>query len=275
MMIALFLKSSVEGAEKVAGRVMSFFDEKGIEVITEDQLQEEHIPKIDYFLSLGGDGSILRIAHQYDLSKSAVVGVNLGHLGFMAEIPESELNESLQDLIDGKCEVENRLMLEARGPSGKMAHAINDAVVHRAQNPSLIELELKVNGRYFNTFRADGLIFATPNGSTAYSLAAGGPILSPVLSALCITPICAHTISNRPIVLDANATIEVTANRLQHPIEVIVDGLETISLQPGETTVITKSPKTFRLVSLIRNDYFATLRTKLGWSGSIRSGKYG
>jgi NAD+ kinase len=147
---------------------------------------------------------------------------------------------------------------------------VNDIVVHRAQNPSLIELAIHVDGLYLNTFEADGLIISTPNGSTAYSLAAGGPILSPDLPALVLTPICAHTISNRPIVLTADQEIQIQYLSDYEPVEVRADGLEHFYLRTGEVFKIVRSPKNFRMVSLFRRDYFSTLRTKLGWSGKLR-----
>jgi NAD+ kinase len=147
--------------------------------------------------------------------------------------------------------------------------AVNDFVIHRASNYSLIELSIQVDGEYVNTFVADGIIIATPNGSTAYSLAAGGPILSPDLDALVITPICPHTISNRPIVLTAERRIEITYLSDYDPVEVRADGLEAHFLTTGQSLHVTKSNRPFKLVNLHEHEYFATLRRKLGWSGKL------
>jgi NAD+ kinase len=152
----------------------------------------------------------------------------------------------------------------------KRLFAANDIVFHRAHNPSLIELAVYVNGLYFNSFLGDGLIIATPNGSTAYSLAAGGPILSAELAAIVLTPICAHTISNRPIVLSSSHEIEIQfLSNIQTSIEIRADGLHATHIAPKEICKIVKSTKKFRLVKLHRTDYFATLRNKLGWSGKL------
>ncbi len=148
--------------------------------------------------------------------------------------------------------------------------AVNDIVIHRAQNYSLIELAIHVDGTYVNTFTADGIIIATPNGSTAYSLAAGGPILSPHLDAIVITPICPHTISNRPIVLTSDRKIEIQYISEYDPIDVRSDGLDAISMKSGETLTVNRSSRAFKRVNLNRHEYFSTLRTKLGWSGKLR-----
>ena len=143
-------------------------------------------------------------------------------------------------------------------------------MIHRAQNYSLIELAIQVDGVYVNTFVADGIIVATPNGSTAYSLAAGGPILSPKLEALVITPICPHTISNRPIVLTTDRTIEIQYLSEYNPIDVRADGLDAFVMNAGESMTIRRSERKFKLVNLHRHEYFSTLRTKLGWSGKLK-----
>ena len=161
--------------------------------------------------------------------------------------------------------------MEGTTPDGKRNFAVNDMVVHRGNNPSLVDLAIHVDGNYFNTFSADGVIVSTPNGSTAYSLAAGGPILTPDINALVITPICAHTISNRPIVLMPKKRIEIEYLSPNAPVDIIYDGLSGQTLSTGEVFTITPSERTFKMVSLLRTDYFSTLRTKLGWTGQVRA----
>ena len=219
---------------------------------------------------MGGDGTILRLVHQYEHLNAAILGINMGHLGFMADVPLDEVYPSLEDLLSGAYHIEDRLSLQGRNAQGNHCFAVNDIVVHRGQNPSLIEISIHVNGSYLNTFEADGIIIATPNGSTAYSLAAGGPILSPILDAVVITPICAHTISNRPIVLTADQEIQIQYLSPYSPLEVRADGFTHFPLKTGEVFHIQKAPKKFRLVQLNRQDYFSTLRTKLGWAGKLR-----
>jgi NAD+ kinase len=161
-------------------------------------------------------------------------------------------------------------MMEGETVSNEKSFAVNDIVFHRARNTSIVDLSIHVDGVYINTFSADGIIFCTPNGSTAYSLAAGGPIITPEIDAFLLTPICPHTISNRPIVLSSAKEIQVQYLSEHDPIEITVDGINHYSLKTGEVFRVRKSARPFNCVSLNRNDYFATLRTKLNWSGKLR-----
>jgi NAD+ kinase len=217
---------------------------------------------------MGGDGTLLRISHQYSHLDAPILGINLGHLGFMADVPTADVFPSLSDLLSGAYTVDQRLALEASSPRGQL-RAVNDIVFHRANNYSLIELAIQVDDVYINTFLADGIIVATPTGSTAYSLAAGGPIVSPMLDAIVITPICPHTISNRPIVLTADRKIEIRYASPYDPIDVRADGLEAMPLKSGDSVSIQRSIQPFKIVNLHRHEYFSTLRKKLGWSGKL------
>ncbi len=279
MIIAIFANMSKRHSKNLAIGVCEFLINHGITVVAEDEeaaeigarpLSEVPIETIDFLISMGGDGTILRLVHKYENMRAAILGINLGHLGFMADVPISDIYPSLQDLITGAYRIEERVVLHGESLHGNSCFAVNDLVIHRGKNPSLVELAIHVNGLYLNTFEADGIIFATPNGSTAYSLAAGGPILSPNLDALVITPISPHTISNRPIVLTAREEIQIQYLSDYEPIEVRADGFSHHDLSTGEVFRITRSEKTFRLVSLFRRDYFSTLRTKLGWAGKLR-----
>jgi NAD+ kinase len=278
MIIALCPNEEKKQSFDLALKIQEYLTRHGVTVVAEDEkasqigakpLSSIDRKKINFLIAMGGDGTILRLSHQYNDLDAAIVGINLGYLGFMADIPVSDLYPSLQDLIQGSFTIEERLMIEATIANKKFL-AANEIVLHRARNPSLIELAVYVNGLYFNTFLGDGLLIATPNGSTAYSLAAGGPILTPDLSALVLTPICAHTISNRPIVLSANQEIEIQfLSETAYPLEARADGIEWSEMKTKEICKITKSEKKFKLVKLHRNDYFSTLRSKLGWSGKL------
>lgn len=278
MIIALFPNATKKQSFDLAIGIQSFLASKGIKVVGEDaECEKIHAaplssvdPKeIDFLISMGGDGTILSLSRKYSHLDAAIIGINLGHLGFMADIPIPDIYPSLSDLIDGKFTIQERLMLEAISPSGQSLYAGNDIVIHRSQNHSLIEISIHVDGTYLNTFLADGLVLATPTGSTAYSLAAGGPILSPNTDAFVITPICAHTISNRPIVLTANSEIEIQYLSEYDPVNVWADGIDNFPIATGEVTKIKKSDQVFKLVNLDRHDYFSTLRTKLAWSGKL------
>lgn len=274
MIIALFPNEKKKQSFEIATQICSFLKTKGVEVVAEDEksaaigagkLSAIDPMKIEFLIAMGGDGTILRLCHQYSHLHAAIAGINLGHLGFMADIPIEDIYPSLTDLLDGKYKIDHRLIIEANG-----LQAVNDIVIHRAHNYRLIELAIEVDGTYVNTFTADGVIIATPNGSTAYSLAAGGPILSPNLDAIVITPICPHTISNRPIVISPDRKIKIKYVSEYEPIEVRADGLEAISLNPGDTLDLKRSKDTFKRVNLNRHDYFSILRTKLAWSGKLR-----
>ena len=225
--------------------------------------------EIQFLIVMGGDGTILRISHQFAHLNAPILGINLGHLGFMADIPASDIFPSLTDLLQHAYTIDERIVLETISSQGNKLHAVNDIVLHRASNYSLIELAVEVDGIYVNTFTADGIIVSTPTGSTAYSLAAGGPILSPTLDAIVITPICPHTISNRPIVLTADRKIQIRYVSEYDPIDVRADGLDAFPMKSGDSLLIQRSPRPFKIVNLLRHEYFSTLRKKLGWSGKL------
>jgi NAD+ kinase len=279
MIVAIFPNLQKRDSKSLAIGIREFLVTQGVTVVSPDEeateigakpLSEIDPQKIDFILSMGGDGTILRLVHQYEGFDAAILGINMGHLGFMADVPLADIYPSLQDLISGAYKVEERLVIQGETVQGEKCFAVNDIVVHRASNPSLVQIAIHVGGLYLNTFEADGIIIATPGGSTAYSLAAGGPILSPTLEAIAITPISPHTISNRPIVLTPDQEIQIQYLSDYDPIEVRADGGTLFSLRTGDVFRITRSLKKFRLVNLLRRDYFSTLRTKLGWSGKLR-----
>jgi len=281
MIIALFANINKNHAKPIAIGIREFLQERGVKVVSEDEiapiigaepLSSIKPSEVNFSISLGGDGTILRIFHAYPDLTAPILGINLGSLGFMAEIPLEEIYPSLENLLAGKYTIQNRLMMEGETIHKQCCIAINEIVVHRAQNPSLVELAIYVDGNYLNTFSADGIIISTPNGSTAYSLAAGGPILAPNLEAIVITPISPHTISNRPIVLLPKKEIQVRYLSEYESVEVIYDGFSKFSMQTGEIFRIFQSKRSFSLITMSNYDYFATLRTKLGWSGKLKKG---
>lgn len=226
--------------------------------------------EVDLVISVGGDGSILNFIHTYPKVDAPVVGVNIGTLGFLADVPVAKVTGALDELISGAYTVQKRLMIHGVTHTGQECYAVNDIVVHRGENHRLVDLALFVDGKYLNTFSADGVIVSTPSGSTAYSLSAGGPILTPDLEAICITPICPHTISNCPIVLPPNAKISIQYLNAYKPVQVLYDGICRFTLAPQERFELEKAERRFSLVALNSVDYFTTLRTKLGWSGTAK-----
>lgn len=276
--IALFPNTHKSQAISITTSIFQFLTERGIQVVLDDPqaIQIGGIPlskispeSIDFIVSLGGDGTILRLIHRHPTLSAPLLGINLGNLGFMADIPINDIYPSLEELLRGQYTIQNRMMMEGQlGTSHCLA--VNEMVIHRAQNHTLIDLAIYVDGTYLNTFAADGIIIATPNGSTAYSLAAGGPILTPELEAFVLTPISPHTISNRPIVLMPKHEIQVKYLSGFRPVEVSYDGISTFQMRVNDTFSVQRSNKKFRLVNLSRHDYFSTLREKLGWTGSLR-----
>lgn len=275
--IALFPNEHKAATFELASQIRTFLEGHGILVVAEDAkapsigakaLSSVPPEKIQFLIAMGGDGTMLRLLHHYIHLKAPILGINLGHLGFMADVPIGDLYPSLTDLLEGRYTIDHRLILEGRY-GNKTLFGANEMLIHRGANQSLVELSIQVDGLYVNTFVADGILIATPNGSTAYSLAAGGPILSPQLDAVVITPICPHTISNRPIVLPANHAIEIQYLSAYDPVEVRADGIESLHLPSMSSLQVKKAERTFQLVNLQRRDYFSTLRKKLGWSGKL------
>lgn len=279
MNIAIFPHTQKRESKNLAIGIQEYLTARGANVFAPDDVAislgvppMSSIPheEIEYFISMGGDGTILGLVHKFAHINPAIIGINLGHLGFMADIPVSEIYPSLHDIVLGHFKIAQRITINGLFPSGEQQFAVNDFVVHRGKNASLIEIAIHVDGTYLNTFVADGIIVSTPNGSTAYSLAAGGPIMTPDLNAVVITPISPHTISNRPIVLNADSEIQVQYLSHDHPLEVTADGILCEELQAGDILKITRGEKIFRLVNLTRHDYFTTVRSKLGWAGKLR-----
>jgi NAD+ kinase len=279
MQIALFPNMIKKPSREIAGNIVSFLKERGAEVYSEDNVAHEIgcIPlssadphKIDFMISLGGDGTILRLIHRHPELKAPLLAINFGGLGFMADIPIQEIYSSLENLLTSQVIIQERMMMKGETQDQQTCDAVNDIVFHRSKNPSLIELSIFVDDIYLNTFSADGIIISTPSGSTAYSLSAGGPILTPNLEAFVITPICPHTISNRPIVLMPRQHIRIEYISDLEPIEVNCDGFSNFQMKTGECFHIRRSEKKFRLVSMLHHDFYSTLRSKLGWSGKLK-----
>ncbi len=280
MIVGLFPNMIKHQSKNIAIGIREFLSTQGVKVVAEDgvaetigasPLSEIDVREINFSISLGGDGTILRLMHRHPEIEAPIVGVNLGSLGFMADIPLDDIYPSLHDLLNGAYKVQERVMMEGITASGQTCRAVNDIVVHRAQNPCLVELAIHVDGNYLNTFSADGIIIATANGSTAYSLAAGGPILTPDLEAFVLTPICPHTISNRPIVLMPQQMIQVQYISEYQPVEITYDGFSSMTIGTGEVFNISRSSRKFKLVTLLRHEYFSTLRTKLNWAGKLKT----
>lgn len=280
MNIAIFPNLNRSLPKELAAQISQFLKSKEVRVFAEDEiareigamsLSETDPTSIDFMITLGGDGTILRMIHRHWQIQAPTLAINLGGLGFMADITVDKIYPSLQQLLDGQYRVQQRIMMEGLTVRNEICHAVNEIVIHRAQNPCLVDLAIYVDDIYLNTFSADGIIFSTPSGSTAYSLAAGGPIVTPELDALVITPISPHTISNRPVVLMPKKEIRVKYISEHDPVEVTYDGFPKFQIATGEEFRIKRSNRTFQLVTMYDHDFYGTLRTKLGWTGKLKA----
>ncbi len=227
----------------------------------------------DALVVLGGDGTLLHASHLITPRPIPLVGVNFGSLGFLTEIALPELHPVMETVLAGTYTYEERKMLRAvierPGQAPASGDVLNDVVVTKAAVISrIIELDVTVDDTFVSVFRADGLIVSTPTGSTAYNLAAGGPILYPKLPAVVLTPICPHMLANRPLVVSDDARIRIRLHTHDVEVHVTLDGQEGYPLARQDIVTITQSPRTLRLVKAPARDYFEVLRTKLKWGES-------
>ncbi|MFC1549381.1 NAD(+)/NADH kinase [Nitrospirota bacterium] len=236
---------------------------EGIDACPQEQIAE----RTDMAVVLGGDGTMLGAARLLAPAGIPILGVNLGELGFITEVASLEVLSVMESVLKDRCCIEERTMLTATilgGIDGRERPALNDILVTRGSTPRIIALEVSVNGKFVNTFRADGIVVATPTGSTAYSLSADGPILYPTLNTLVMTPVCPHTLTNRPIVLPDDVEIRITLKSAEEA-TVMHDGQVAGNIEAGQTVVIRTSPYKARLIMPPNRDHFAVLRGKLGW----------
>jgi NAD+ kinase len=223
----------------------------------------------DLLVVLGGDGTLLSVARLVGPREVPILGVNLGGLGFLTEVTLHELFPTLETVLRGEFAVSRRLTLTARilraGEVVGSYEALNDVVVTKTAPSRIVDLEAYVNGEYVATFRADGLIVATPTGSTAYCLSAGGPIIYPSLPALVVIPICPHTLTNRPLVLPDSAEIEIMPAGVGEDVHLTLDGQVGVGLRHRDVVSVQCSDRTITLIKSPKLNYFELLRTKLKW----------
>ena len=223
--------------------------------------------EVDLLLVFGGDGTMLRVARETAGSATPILGINTGSLGFLTAAPVKQLAATLQKIWRGEFRFETRALIEASGK--KFRHlALNDFVIARGNQPRLVELAVSVDAQPLTHYRADGLIVSSPTGSTAYSLAAGGAIIAPNAEVFELTPVCAHTLSNRSLILDFASAIQIKVVSGRADSQLSGDGQLLTQLAPGDTVTIRRSRHAVRLVQLADNSFFDTLRAKLGWRGA-------
>lgn len=228
----------------------------------------------DLAIVIGGDGYMLGAARVLACFKVGVIGVNRGNLGFLTDLSPDDIIEPLAEILAGKSRTEQRFIIEAEvyrhGKLKSANSAVNEAVLHAGKVASMIEFEVYIDNSFMFSQRSDGLIISTPTGSTAYSMSAGGPILTPNLNALSLVPMFPHTLTSRPIVVDGNSEIKlVLANENQESLQVSCDGHVILAVMPGDEVIIKKSASTIRLVHPLDHSYFNVLRSKLNWGNKL------
>ncbi len=247
-----------------------FLDIETARILKVEGYSRSQIPELsDVIIVLGGDGTMLSVARLVGGRNVPILGVNLGGLGFITEVNRDELFEAVGDVLSGKCSREERIMLTAvvyrRAEMIADFVVLNDVVINKGALARITDMEAYVNSTYVTTFKADGLIIATPTGSTAYSLAAGGPILYPTLNSIVLTPICPHTLTNRPIVLPDDCTVEVILRSASEDVFLTLDGQVGFSLRNNDVVEVKKSTFKTKLLIPPERNYFQILRTKLKW----------
>ncbi len=252
--------------------IETFIDKDSASILSREGYPSHEIPdKVDMVIVLGGDGTMLSVARLVGEKEIPILGVNLGTLGFLTEINKDELYSSMELILKGRCFIETRLMLKAevqrRDEKVLEHHVLNDVVINKSALARIIDIETYVDESYVTTFKADGLIVSTPTGSTAYNLSAGGPIIYPSLDCIILTPICPHTLTNRPIVLSDDVTVKSILRSETEDVFLTMDGQVGFSLKKDDVIKITKAPFRTKIIIPCERDYFHILRTKLKWGG--------
>jgi NAD+ kinase len=280
--IGLIAHTGKAGVAELTRTLAHQLEEKGLTVLVETNTAElagiaakhsisELGRAVDLLVVLGGDGTILHSLGQLGENIKPVFGINMGALGFLTCANSTAASEAVECIAEGKMVFSERSLLDVAvnsdGNPSRMI-ALNDVVLSRGEVSRLVRLKTSVNGEVLTEFNADGLIVATPTGSTAYSLSAGGPILAPESGAFVITPICPHVLTNRSIIVDENAVIEIEVTEREYPVFLTVDGREPVRIATGVTVQIRKSERVLPLASLPGVSFFGVVRQKLKWSGS-------
>lgn len=263
--------SNVKALLRSFGAEVLLGDTTAAEIRGERILNTEQYRELDFAVIVGGDGTLLHAARSLAPFKVPIIGINLGRLGFLTDIPADEIALGLQAIKDGAYRIEERAMLKIRvierDKTEQVFLSLNDAVISKGDTGRLIELSIKVDGEFVSKTRSDGLIISTPTGSTAYALSAGGPIIEPTLPVVVVVPICPHTLSNRPIILSQDSTISISDIQLtENYATLAIDGIIVKTLDGSEIVKTSKAEHALQLIRIDKHNYFEALRTKLGWT---------
>jgi NAD+ kinase len=275
--VGLVVKRDRPRAVQLARRILTAVRRRGLQVLVDGTVPLAGTParpraslarEVDLLVVVGGDGTLLSVA-RHAPAGVPVMGINMGQLGFLTDVTEAEALTMVARVLRGDYEVDQRLTLvatlERDGRVQRRFRALNDVVVSHGALARILDLEVSVDGIPFTSYRADGLIVATPTGSTAYSLSVGGPIVEPTVRVLLVSPISPHTLSNRPVVLRPEAIVRVAISRRPRDVVVTIDGQEGVPMAAADVLVVRRART---LVSLVRSPdrtYYEVLRSKLGW----------
>ncbi len=282
--VGLVVKRDRPSAARLAARIVVALRRRGVAVLADSESPVPGLPsrpkaalarEADLIVVLGGDGTLLSVARHAD-ARVPILGVNMGELGFLTEVAEPEAMDMLGRVLDGRYEIDRRMTLTASLERGgrvvERYRALNDVVISNGARARIVRCAVSVDGVPFTTYRADGLIVATPTGSTAYSLSAGGPIVEPTVEVLVVSPISPHTLSQRPVVLPPAAVVRVAIEPGQQDVILTVDGQEGTPLVGGDVIVARRARASVSLVRSPDRTYYDVLRSKLGW-GAHQGGR--
>lgn len=255
-----------------AHKINALYDEEtaiSLPDTTRKRTRADLASQVNLLIVLGGDGTLLAAARVAAPCGVPILPVNLGGLGFLTSVTLEELYPALEHVLEGRHRISERVMLAVEllrgGQVVERQRALNDVVINKGALARMVDLDLHIDGAYVCKYRADGLIVSTPTGSTAYSLSAGGPIVYPAVDAFVITPICPHTLSDRPLVVPDSVTVEVDFEGSDEPVYLTVDGQIGIELRGGDRVRVTKAPEKLKLVRAPKKTYYELLRSKLKW----------
>ncbi len=262
--VVLYLKRTIEYLEKLGVEI--FLEKIAAELIgCQSTIPRQKIPAIsDVIILIGGDGTFLSIAAEAVENDKPVAGFNLGTLGFLTELKKERLEEHLSEILQGKMQISERKLLECRFNEAHCT-ALNDVVVTKGKIARIIKLSLEIDGMHVAEIKADGLIISTPTGSTAYSISAGGPIVTPQVNGIVVTPICPHSLTFRPFVVPGNSKIKVKLISENPDVFITIDGQEVYPIKMDEVFETTIYPKTLKMIVSEKLNYFKLLHEKLNW----------
>lgn len=259
--IGILLKEGHAKAETLSKELVPWLESKGCEIL------KEQFEKADLLLTLGGDGTLIRGVGLLKGKKVPVLGIRLGELGFLTQVSPDEYQGAILPILEKGAEIEERIKVQAtitrKGEAFATLHALNDIVLHTTGTARIANFKVSLNGHYFSTVKADGLIIATPTGSTAYSFAAGGPIIEPSHPMMVLTPICPQTMANRPLVMSDHSKIDVSLEGMNSEVLLTADGQEALPIHKEDQVTIQKSGQKAYFVKLPNVHYFDVLRKKL------------